>query len=147
MLQFLFIVVGFGEASDAILILRAASQCSALVWILLVLLQGHNYSVSSFSSRSRMILGPGGILRLSMTLLGWLPWLNVIRLFGRADQGLATSLFYKSLDRLLSAPFRASPFHTCQPSVIGTESPSFWHRWKPPSRRRKSPSFDGHFEI
>ena len=63
---FLFIVVGFGEASDAILILRAAPQCSALVWILLVLLQGHNYSVSSFS-RSRMSLGPGGILRLSMT--------------------------------------------------------------------------------
>ena len=34
--------------------------------------------------------------------------------------------------------------HTCQPSVIRTESPSFWHRW---SRRRKSPSFDGHLDI
>ena len=37
--------------------------------------------------------------------------------------------------------------HTCQPSVIRTESPSFCHGLKPPSRRRKSPSFDDHFEI
>ena len=37
--------------------------------------------------------------------------------------------------------------HTCQPSVIRKESPSFWHRRKPPSRRRKSPSFDGHLDI
>ena len=44
--------------------------------------------------------------------------------------------------------------HTCQPSVIRTETPSFWHRWKPPSRRRKppsrrrkSPSFDCHLDI
>ena len=37
--------------------------------------------------------------------------------------------------------------HTCQPSVISTESPSFWHGWKPPSWRRTSPSFEDHFEI
>ena len=43
--------------------------------------------------------------------------------------------------------FKSWEYHTCQPSVIRTESPSFWHGWKPPSRRRKSPSFDNHFEV
>ena len=37
--------------------------------------------------------------------------------------------------------------HTCQHSVIRTETLSFSHRWKPPSRRRKSQSFEDNLQI